>query len=126
MFQNILGNRIKISDTKKKQTPNKLFLKMLYVFLSKIINKTKLKTKYIAAYFATKDKPKNKPNNKKLIVEASFLKSKSLVIVSVQNNNNNKSVEITKDEKLTAGIRKKLIEHSIELFLEKDKDKQSL
>tara|TARA_B100000965_G_C18950924_1_gene481342 strand:+ start:65 stop:445 length:381 start_codon:yes stop_codon:yes gene_type:complete len=126
MFQNILGNRIKISDIEKKQNPSKLFLKILYVFLSKIINKNKLKTKYIAAYFATKDKPKNKPNSKKLIVEASFLRSKSLVIVSVQNNNNNKSVEIRKDEKLTAGIRKKLIEHSIELFLEKDKDKQSL
>ena len=47
-------------------------------------------------------------------------------MVSVQNNNNNKSVEIKNDEKLTAGIRKKLIENNIELTLEKDKDKQSL
>jgi len=126
MFQNILGNRIKNNDPKKKQTPNKLFLKALYVFLSKIINNTKLNRKYIAAYFAIKDKPKNKPNNKKLIVDPSPLKFKSLVMVSVQNNNNNKSVEIKNDEKLTAGIRKKLIEHNIELSLEKDKDKQSL
>ena len=45
---------------------------------------------------------------------------------SDQNNNNNKSVEIKKEDKVAAGINKKLTEHKNELFLENDKLKQTL
>lgn len=82
--------------------------------------------KYIAAYLARNANPKNKPKIQKLKLELKILISKSLVIASDQNNNNNKSVEIKKEDRLAAGIIIKLIEHKTELFLDKDKHKQSL
>ena len=51
---------------------------------------------------------------------------KRIIIDNVQNNNNNKSVEIKKEDKLAAGIIKKLIAHNEELFLDIDKEMLSL
>ena len=44
----------------------------------------------------------------------------------VQNNNNNKSVEIKKDDKLAAGTNKKLIAQKPETFLDRDSWRQRL
>ena len=94
--------------------------------MSKIISSSKLIKKYTAAYLARNANPKNKPNKKKFKNELSVLSSKSLAMESDQNNNNNKSVDIKNEERLAAGIIKKLPEHKIELLLEKDNAKQSL
>ena len=82
--------------------------------------------KYIAAYLERNAKPNSNPNKKKFKSELFERVSKSLVIAIVQNNNNNKSVEIKKEDKLADGIIRKLIAHSKDLFLENDKDLQSL
>ena len=71
-------------------------------------------------------KPKNKPNKKKFQNELDFLKFKRTVIERVQNNKSNKSVEIKKEDTLAAGITKKLIAHNHDLFLDNDKELQSL
>ena len=69
---------------------------------------------------------KKKPNKKKFKVELAVLISKSLAIANDQNNNNNKSVEIKKEDRLAAGITKKLTEHKVALFLDKDNPRQIL
>ena len=121
----MFGNKTKIHVDKKTKILKGFFLKTPNVFLSNIINKTRLIKKYIAAYLARNAKPTNKPNKKKFKVESLTLISKSLAIARDQNNNNNKSVEIKKDERLAAGINKKLREHNTELLLEKDSLEQS-
>tara|TARA_Y100000996_G_C22203235_1_gene512208 strand:- start:72 stop:266 length:195 start_codon:yes stop_codon:yes gene_type:complete len=55
-----------------------------------------------------------------------FLVFKRIYIDNVQNNKSTKSVEIKKEDKLAEGIIRKLIAHSKDLFLENDKDLQSL
>ena len=82
--------------------------------------------KYIAAYLERNAKPNSNPNKKKFKSELFERVSKSLVIAIVQNNNNNKSVEIKKEDKLAAGIIKKLKEQRTELLLDKDNFKESL
>ena len=71
-------------------------------------------------------KPTNKPNKKKFNMDLFFLVSKSIVIAIVQNNNKNKSVEIKKDERLDAGIIKKLKPQKAEPPPDNDKRKQNL
>ena len=82
--------------------------------------------KYTAAYLERNAKPNSNPNKKKFKSELFERVSKSLVIAIVQNNNNNKSVEIKKEDKLAAGIIKKLKEQRTELLLDKDNFKESL
>ena len=94
--------------------------------MSIIIKKNKLKKKYAAAYLARNAKPTNKPNKKKFNIDLFFLVSKSIVIAIVQNNNKNKSVEIKKDERLAAGIIKKLKPQKAEAPPDNDKRKQNL
>ena len=104
----MLGNNTKTKEITKTTAPIGLFLNAPRVLLSIIISSSKLNKKYTAAYLERNAKPKNKPNNKKFNIELLFLVSKSTIIPIVQNNNNNKSVEIKKEERLAAGIIKKL------------------
>ena len=75
--------------------------------------------KYIAAYFAKKASPTIIPHNTKFIIEGFFLILSNPTIDSVQNNNKKTSVDIKKEETLTAGIIKKLKEQIIESLLSK-------
>ena len=110
----------------KTTRPKKFPLSASLVFLSNIINIKKHNKKYTAAYFARKHNPKKTPNKRKFNTELFFLISNSLVKHNTQNNNKNKSVEIKKDERLAAGITKKLIEHKKDSFFEKESPKHSL
>ena len=75
---------------------------------------------------AKKANPNNPPNNIKFINELLVLIFKTTIIAKPQNNKSKRSVDIKKDETLTAGIEKKQIEQIIELFFDKFNSKQSL
>ena len=75
---------------------------------------------------AKKANPKNPPNNIKFINDPLVLIFKTTIIAKPQNNRSKRSVDIKKDETLTAGIDKKLIEQKTELFFDKFNSKQSL
>ena len=64
--------------------------------------------KYIAAYFAKNDNPNIIPKRKKFFKDGSCLISIKILIESIQKSNKITSVDIKKDETLTAGITKKL------------------
>ena len=122
----MFGNKTKTKTKKKIKKPRMLFLITNIVFLSDKINIKKLNIKYKAAYLARNANPKKTPNNTKLIKEPPNLISRSFVIVSVQNNNSKRSVEIKNEETLAAGIIKKLIEHSADSLLVKLNCKHNL
>ena len=75
---------------------------------------------------AKKANPKNPPNNIKFINEPLVLIFKTTIIAKLQNNKSKRSVDIKKDETLTAGIDKKQIEQIIELFFDKFNSKQTI
>ena len=75
---------------------------------------------------AKKANPNNAPNNIKFIKEPLVLIFKTTIIAKTQNNKSKRSVDIKKDETLTAGIDKKQIEQIMELFFDKFNSKQSL
>ena len=87
--------------------------------LSKRHKQEKETKKYTAAYFAKKASPTIIPHNTKFITEGFFLISSNAIIDSVQKNNKKISVDIKKEETLTAGIIKKLKEQTIECPLSK-------
>ena len=126
IFQKIFGKITIKKDIKKTKQPKRFFLKLSVVFLSTTYKKNKLNKKYTAAYFARNANPKNKPNKKKFINNPLSLMCNNCAKDRVQNNNNNKSVEIKKEDRVAAGITKKLAEQSKESFLFKERDKQSL
>ena len=64
--------------------------------------------KYMAAYLDRNAKPNTTPRIIKLIKEGSFLIRKNTIKEIIQKNNNTTSVEIKKEDTLTAGIIKKL------------------
>ena len=66
------------------------------------------------------------PKNIKFIKDPSVLTFKRAVIAKIQNSKSKRSVDIKKDETLTAGIDKKQTEQTTELFFEKFNPKQSL
>ena len=75
---------------------------------------------------ARNPRPKTKPNKKKFMVRLVLITFKSSTIDIPQNNKSNKSVDIKKEDRLAAGIIKKLNAHTVALFLSNDKFKQSL
>ena len=75
---------------------------------------------------AKKANPKNPPNNIKFINEPLVLIFKTTIIAKAQNNKSKRSVDIKKDETLTAGTDKKQIEQIKELFFDKFNSKQTL
>ena len=75
---------------------------------------------------AKKASPKNTPNNIKFINDPLVLIFKTTIIAKHQNNRSKRSVDIKKDETLTAGIDKKLIEQTTELFFDEFNSKRSL
>lgn len=105
MFQTIFGKRT-TRDVPRKKTKCKNFLKNIFlIFSSKKINTTRDNKKYIAAYFAKKDNPKKIPKRKKLIIFGFFL----ILIKNNKDKDQNKikitSVDIKKEDRLTAGKR---------------------
>ena len=60
------------------------------------------------------------------MVRLVFITFKSSTIDIAQNNKSNKSVDIKKEDRLAAGIIKKLKAHSCAFFLLNDKVRQSL
>ena len=122
----MFGNKINKNVTKKIMILMGFFFKIFNIFLSIIIKNNNPIKKYTAAYLARNANPKNRPNKKKFKVECFFLISKTVTIANDQNNNNNKSVETKNEDKLVAGIIKKLPAHKTELFLEKDNFRQIL
>ena len=77
-------------------------------------NKQERETKkYTAAYFVKKASPTIIPHNTKFTTEGFFLILSNPIIDRVQNNNKKTSVDIKKEETLTAGIIKKLKEQII-------------
>ena len=63
---------------------------------------------------AKKANPNNPPNNIKFINDPFVLIFKRTIIAKAQNNKSKRSVDIKKDETLTAGIDKKQIEQIID------------
>jgi hypothetical protein len=105
IFQTILGKRT-INDVPIKKIKWKNFLKNIFlIFSSKNINTIRDNKKYIAAYFAKKDNPKKIPKRKKLIIFGFFL----ILIRNNKDRDQNKikitSVDIKKEDRLTAGKR---------------------
>ena len=105
IFQIKFGKRI-IKDVPRKRTKWKIFLKNIFlIFSSKKSNIIKDGKKYIAAYFAKKDNPKKIPKSKKLISFGFFL----TLIKNNRDKDQNKikitSVDIKKEDTLTAGKR---------------------
>ena len=81
---------------------------MLKIFLYVLLEITKIikhKTKYIAAYLTKNAKPRNIPNKRKFNLDGKSLIFKRTNKQSDQKKINKTSVEIKKDETLTAGIR---------------------
>tara|TARA_B110000263_G_scaffold197631_1_gene176337 strand:+ start:1744 stop:2061 length:318 start_codon:yes stop_codon:yes gene_type:complete len=105
MFQTIFGKRT-IRDVERKKTKWKNFLINIFlIFSSKNINTISDNKKYIAAYFAKKDKPKKIPKRKKLIIFGFFLTLIKNNKDKDQNKINITSVDIKKEDRLTAGKR---------------------
>ena len=101
----MFGKRI-IKDVPRKKTKCKNFFKNIFlIVLSKHINTITDNKKYIAAYFAKKDNPKKIPKRKKLIIFGFFL----TLIKNNKDKDQNKikitSVDIKKEDRLTAGKR---------------------
>ena len=81
---------------------------MLKIFLYVLLEITKIikhKTKYIAAYLIKNAKPRKIPNKRKFNLDGKPLIFKRINKQSDQKKINKTSVEIKKDETLTAGIR---------------------
>ena len=109
-FHTILGNNIIITVIKKYRNFN-LFLNSIFLkSLSKKTNTPNEIKKYIAAYLDKNARPKKIPRIIKLNDDGLFLMFISISIDIVQKNNNKTSVDIKKEEKLTAGITKKVRE----------------
>ena len=89
----------------------KIFPIVIYFFISYAIYKLCLNLSF---------------DKKKFKVELVFITFKSTTIDIVQNNKSNKSVEIKKEDRLAAGIIRKLKAHNFAFFLLNDKFKQIL
>ena len=80
-------------------------MKALRVSLSKNINTSVEIKKYIAAYLVKKEIPTKIPKIKKLIFKGFLIDFKKKSKLIDQKNTKKTSVDIKKEEKLTAGIK---------------------
>ena len=116
IFHTMFGEITTKKTKKNKKTENIFFKKIALTFFSNN-KKNKDTKKYIAAYLDKKAKPKNKPNNTKLIIFGFSNVFKSWNRERLQKKTSNTSVDKTKDEKETAGIKKNAIDAKTAKFL---------
>ena len=124
IFQIKFGRMI-ISTTKINKNNFNIFnINKFLKPLSKRNKQARETKKYIAAYFDKKASPSIIPHIIKFIIDGFFLIFSKAIIDSVQKNSKKTSVDIKKEETVTAGIIKKLKEQIAELPLSKSSFKQ--